>query len=220
MGHGFCGALVPGVGDPAIAVRNALAGRVGATAGAVHDAQCEEDHQEDACRHEESHQQPPVIPPASACRTGLPQGCGGCRGHWGQLGMRGTFSWDLWGLGVSVCGAGGSIPVSGALRGQGSVKDWGLGGSRHRDLTGRGHRGPGGSGQRRLESRGSGKVGGLGFGNRDIWGHRGLASTGGGDQRGVVSWDSRPMSGGLGFSHLGVWKHGGLVGSGQFRVCG
>lgn len=41
VGHWFCWALAPGVGDPAIAVGNSLVGCVGTTASAVHDAQCE-----------------------------------------------------------------------------------------------------------------------------------------------------------------------------------
>lgn len=95
------------------------------------------------------------------------------------------------------------------------MEGWGLGGSRHRDLMGRRHRGPGGSDQRRLDSGSNGMVGGLGFEDWDIWGHRGLTGAGGGDQRGVVSWDSRQMSG-----VLGIWKHGGLVSGEQFRIFG
>lgn len=100
------------------------------------------------------------------------------------------------------------------------MEDWGLGGSRHRDLMGRVHRGPGGSGQRGLDSRSNGKVGVLGCEDWGIWGHKGLMGTGSGDQRGMVSWDWRQIIGGLGISDLGVWKCGGLVDRGQFRVFG
>lgn len=96
------------------------------------------------------------------------------------------------------------------------MEAWALAGSRHGDLMGRGHRGPGGGGgQRGLDSRGNGNEVGLGFEDWDIWGHRGVAGTRGGDQRGVVSWDLRQISSHLGISNLGVWKHRGLVGRGQ-----
>lgn len=100
------------------------------------------------------------------------------------------------------------------------MEGWRLGGSRHRDLMGRGHKGPESSGPRRLDRRSNGMVAGLGFEDRDIWGHRGLRGTGGGDQRGVVSWDSRQRRGVLGISGLGMWEHGGLVSGEELGIFG
>ena len=121
---------------------------------------------------------------------------------------------------MGVWSAGERGLASGAPRGQRSVEGWRLGGSRHRDLMGRGHKGPESSGLRRLDRRSNGMVAGLGFEDRDIWGHRGLRGTGGGDKRGVVSWDSRQRRGVLGISGLGIWEHGGLVSREELGIFG
>ena len=100
------------------------------------------------------------------------------------------------------------------------MEGWALGGRRRRGLMGRGHRGPESAGLRRLDGRSNGTVAGLGFEGQDIWGHRGLRGTGGGDQRGVVSWDSRQTRGVLGINDLGVWEHGGLVSGEELGIFG